>query len=209
MTAPATRPTVTVYFDFICPFCYLGGLRLRRLQARWGFNVRWEGIQIHPETPREGAPIARFGEDLLRRAATGIVALAEEEGVELNLPLTLANSGLAHRMAELARQEGCLDAYLDRVFAASFQEGHNIGDGETIPAIVRSLGIERQAIGRFLDDRDGFTRLITARLRAVAAAGFRGFPAVVMGEQSWQGVQPEAVWEAGLKSIGACPVAGS
>jgi len=205
MAAPSTRPTVTVYFDFVCPFCYLGGLRLRRLQERWGFDLRWEGIQIHPETPREGAPIARFGDDLLRRAAGGVVALAEEEGVELSLPLTLANSGLAHRMAELAQREGCLDAYLERVFAACFQEGRNIGDGSTVPEIIRGLGISRPAIGRFLDDRDGFTRLITARLRAVAEAGFRGFPAVVMGAQSWQGVQPVAVWEAGLAEIGVCP----
>ncbi|NCO57692.1 MAG: hypothetical protein COW73_00775 [Nitrospirae bacterium CG18_big_fil_WC_8_21_14_2_50_70_55] len=203
MATPATQPTVTVYFDFICPFCYLGGLRLRRLQQRWGFDLAWEGIQIHPETPRTGAPIARFGDELLRRAASGIVALAEEEGVEINLPLTLANSGLAHRMAELARREGCLDAYLERTFHAYFQEGRDLGDNQTVPAIVRALGIPRPAIGRFLDDRDGFARLITARLQAVAAMGFRGFPAVVMGEQAWQGVQPVAVWEAGLATLGA------
>ncbi len=203
MATPASRPTVTVYFDFICPFCYLGSLRLRRLQARYAFAIEWEGIQIHPETPPEGAPIAHFGEDLLRRAAAGIVALAEEEGVDLKLPLTLANSGLAHRMAELARREGLLDAYLERVFAACFQEGRNIGDAETVPAIVRDLGISRTAIGRFLDDREGFARLITARLRAVAKAGFRSFPAVVMGSQRWQGVQPDSVWEAGLVAIGA------
>ncbi|HBB40142.1 MAG TPA: hypothetical protein DC005_01600 [Proteobacteria bacterium] len=147
MATPATQPTVTVYFDFICPFCYLGGLRLRRLQQRWGFDLAWEGIQIHPETPRTGAPIARFGDELLRRAASGIVALAEEEGVEINLPLTLANSGLAHRMAELARREGCLDAYLERTFHAYFQEGRDLGDNQTVPAIVRALGIPRPAIG--------------------------------------------------------------
>ncbi|RMF83092.1 MAG: hypothetical protein D6739_07710 [Nitrospirae bacterium] len=202
MDAAASRPTVTYYFDFVCPFCYLGAHRLLRLARRWAFEIAWEGIQIHPETPPEGRPLAALGEEVVRRAAAGIVALAEEEGVELKLPLVLANSALAHRMGELARRQGCFDAYRDRVFAACFQEGRNLGDAETIPAIVRGLGIPRVAIGRFLDDREGYARLIAARLRRVAEYGFRAFPAVVMGGRSWQGVQPEAVWEAGLEALG-------
>jgi predicted DsbA family dithiol-disulfide isomerase len=196
------RPTCIVYFDFICPFCYLGASRLSRLQARWAFDIEWRGIQIHPETPREGMPLAAIGDERLRHAAAGIVTLATEEGLDLSIPLTLANSSLAHRMAECARREGMFEDYLPRVFAAYFQEGRNIGDAETIPAIVRDLGISKRAIAAFLADRQGYAAIIVERLRDCAVRGFRAFPAVIMGEYEWQGVQSYAVWEDGLRAMG-------
>jgi predicted DsbA family dithiol-disulfide isomerase len=191
-----------VYFDFICPFCYLGAYRLSRLQARWAFDVEWRGIQIHPETPSAGMPLAAIGDERLRQAAAGIVTLAAEEGLDLAIPLTLANSNLAHRMAECARREGALEKYQQRVFAAYFQEGRNIGDSETIPAIVRDLGISKRAIAAFLADRAGYAAIITERLRDGAARGFRAFPAVIMGDRQWQGVQPDPVWVKGLRAMG-------
>ena len=59
------RPTCIVYFDFICPFCYLGAYRLGRLQALWSFDIEWRGIQIHPETPPAGMPLAALCDELL------------------------------------------------------------------------------------------------------------------------------------------------
>jgi len=199
------RPTVVVYFDFVCPFCYLGAHRLSRLQASWAFEIEWRGIQIHPETPPEGMPLAAIGDVRLREAAAGIVALAEEEGVDLAIPLTLANSSLAHRMAECARREGVFHEYLQRVFAAYFRDGRNIGDHETVPAIVREIGVRKSAIATFLADRDGYAAIIDGRLRDCVQRGFRGFPAVIMGDRQWQGVQPEAVWVDGLAAMGCAP----
>jgi predicted DsbA family dithiol-disulfide isomerase len=199
------RATCVVYFDFVCPFCYLGAYRLSRLQACWSFDIEWRGIQIHPETPSAGMPLATLGDDRVRHAAAGIVSLAEEEGLDLAIPLTLANSSLAHRMAECARREGVFDEYLQRVFAAYFQEGRNIGDSETIPAIVRDLGISKGAIAAFLADREGYAAIISGRLRDCAEHGFRAFPAVIMGDRQWQGVQPHPVWEEGLRAMGCEP----
>jgi predicted DsbA family dithiol-disulfide isomerase len=198
-------PTCVVYFDFICPFCYLGASRLIRLQAHWAFALDWRGIQIHPETPPQGMPLAAIGDERLRQAATGIVTLAAEEGLDLAIPLTLANSSLAHRMAECARREGAFDEYMQRVFTAYFQEGRDIGDSETIPAIVRDLGISKPAIAAFLDDRRGYAAIISERLRDCATRKFRAFPAVIMGDRQWQGVQTEPVWVDGLRAMGCEP----
>jgi predicted DsbA family dithiol-disulfide isomerase len=199
------RPTVIVYFDFVCPFCYLGAHRLRRLQASWAFDIDWRGIQIHPETPPQGMPLAAIGDTRLREAAAGIVTLAEEEGVDLAIPLTLANSSLAHRMAECTRRAGVFDEYRERVFTAYFHEGRNLGDHETIPAIVREIGVPKSAIAAFLADREGYAAIIDRRLRDCAQRAFHAFPAVIMGDRQWQGVQPEAVWADGLAAMGCAP----
>ncbi len=52
---------VTVFSDYICPFCYIGDLRLSRLREHFDLRVNWCAIEIHPETPAEGRPIESLG----------------------------------------------------------------------------------------------------------------------------------------------------
>lgn len=58
-----TKPQVlvTVFSDYICPFCYLGFLRLERLRDRYDLKVNCCGLEIHPENPPEGQPVAALG----------------------------------------------------------------------------------------------------------------------------------------------------
>lgn len=50
------KPTllVSVFSDYICPFCYGGSHRLLRLRRRCELQVNWCGLEIHPETPPFG-----------------------------------------------------------------------------------------------------------------------------------------------------------
>ena len=45
---------VTVYYDYICPFCYLGSKRILELSKEFDLDMEWVGIEIHPEFPPEG-----------------------------------------------------------------------------------------------------------------------------------------------------------
>ena len=48
------KPKVTIYSDYICPFCYIGKDRADRLQQEFDVEIEWKGFEIHPETPEEG-----------------------------------------------------------------------------------------------------------------------------------------------------------
>ena len=65
---------VTVYFDFVCPFCYLGRGFWMRMQEERPVESTWVPWEIHPEYPPEGGPEksdARARADLNRYRALG------------------------------------------------------------------------------------------------------------------------------------------
>ena len=65
---------VTVYFDFVCPFCYLGRSFWMRMQEERPVESTWVPWEIHPEYPPEGGPEksdARARADLNRYRALG------------------------------------------------------------------------------------------------------------------------------------------
>ena len=55
MTLPELK--ITVYSDYICPFCYVGHHRLQRLRDSYDLKINWCFLEIHPETSAKGEPI--------------------------------------------------------------------------------------------------------------------------------------------------------
>ena len=55
MDKPALR--LAVLSDYICPFCYIGYLRLEKLREHFELAVNWVLVEIHPESPVEGKPV--------------------------------------------------------------------------------------------------------------------------------------------------------
>ncbi len=49
---------VTVFSDYICPFCYVGHHRLMRLKDSYDIKVNWCLLEIHPENLEQGEPVA-------------------------------------------------------------------------------------------------------------------------------------------------------
>ena len=62
---------VTMYSDFVCPFCYIGFQVIGKLKSEFGIQLEWRGFQIHPEWPAEGiaADKVRLGGDAEMRQA--------------------------------------------------------------------------------------------------------------------------------------------
>ena len=51
------RLSVTVFSDYICPFCYVGDARLDKLRDGYELDVEWCFYEIHPDNPAEGKPV--------------------------------------------------------------------------------------------------------------------------------------------------------
>ena len=55
------RLQLAVLSDYICPFCYIGYLRLEKLRQHYDLAVNWVLVEIHPESPAEGKPVEDLG----------------------------------------------------------------------------------------------------------------------------------------------------
>ncbi|MEL6537871.1 MAG: DsbA family protein, partial [Bacteroidota bacterium] len=73
---------ITVYSDYICPYCYVGMGTLHKLQEKYDLNITWKGMEIHPDTPEEGMLLTDFFKDAdVPSMLAGLKARAEEVGL--------------------------------------------------------------------------------------------------------------------------------
>ena len=158
------RLRIDVFFDFICPWCLIGKRQLEHAQVQFRsrhpdvqITTAWHGVQLLPQLPVEGEPFADFYRKRLGNADAMTMRQAQVQeaarAVGLNIDLsrieTMPNTADAHRLFERASELGNLaqrDLLLERLFAAYFQRGEDLGCRETLLAIARSCGIDAQAV---------------------------------------------------------------
>jgi len=88
---------VTVFSDYICPFCYIGFYRIEQLKENYDLEIEWRPFEIHPETPKEGAELnsLNFPKEYLDMMIANIKRLADDIGISLKFTEKLPNSRLA------------------------------------------------------------------------------------------------------------------
>jgi predicted DsbA family dithiol-disulfide isomerase len=144
---------LTLYSDFICPYCYLGEQAARAPIEALGLTLEWRGHELHPEIPPPGIPLDALRGAGIDRLWTRIVTLASDLEVPIRRPAILSSSRLALEGSEFARREGRLEDYRERVFGAYFREGRNIGDPETLVDLAVAAGLDgssfrQEVVGR-------------------------------------------------------------
>lgn len=157
VTDPAIH--VDVWFDFRCPWCFIG---MRRLEGAIDMfherepdvpvTVKHHSFELAPTIPErfdgteadyllqyEGVPIEHSERRLpeLRR-------LAASEGIELRFDeLRLVNTRRAHRVFQWAQASGHGEELLRRYFTAYFSECKDLADPETLADLAAEIGLER------------------------------------------------------------------
>lgn len=184
----------SVFSDYICPFCYIGDLRLDRLRDIYDLRINWCLIEIHPETPPAGGPVAELGYSSAhwRRLVDNLERLSAEEGVTLRKHDITANSHKSLLLAEAAKGAGSEIFYRlhRRLFEAFFEEGLNIGDTTVLTGLALGCGMPEALIRRAWHDPRYEDRL----RQYLAAAGkydVRATPTVFFSERHRiNGAQP-------------------
>jgi len=208
---------VTIYADFVCPWCYIGKRRLERAAEIWrgqaapvgeaGLRRVWQPFQLNPAMPPEGMERDAYLNWKLggaERVAFIHDRLAKEgaaEGLRFafdrisRMPNTLA----AHRLIDWAQRhagdnENAGDALAEALFAAYFTEGRDIGDADELAAIAAAQGLPRGEAEELLRGDGGLEAMREADEQA-RARGVNAVPCYVMGDSyALSGAQPPEVF---------------
>jgi len=176
----------TVFSDYICPFCYIGDLRLDRLREHFDLKINWMLVEIHPETPAEGMPVAELGYSDMRwtQMVDNLARLAAEEGVVLREQTFNANSRQALLLAEAAKQAGAEVFYRlhRRLFEAYFVDGLNIGDTAVLRQLAAGCGVPGDIVGQAWSD-PRYAEQLRLNLAAAGRHGVRATPTVFFSGQ--------------------------
>ncbi len=185
-----------VYWDYSCPFSYVACHRLRRLRDERPLEMNWRPFEVHPGLPEEGIPARELGyaPDQWSRLLDAVSEMAEEEGLELEVPDFVPRTSVALQAALFAADFGA-DAF-DRLhramFRAFFVDGRNIGRRETVLDVAESVEVDPEGLERALEDER-----YADELRRVHAESDRydidGTPTVLFGRHKVVGAAPMEV----------------
>jgi len=182
---------VLSWYDFLCPFCYVGQHRTAIL-VRHGLHVVELAFQAHPDIPPGGILVGPRNGPMYAM----LEHEAREAGLPLHWPLRLPDTRRALAAAEWARrQQPCAFPQLHKeLFEAHFVLGEDLGDPAVIDQHARESGIDLVALHDALAD-DSAAAAVREAAMIGRKYGVQGTPAWLVGQQLMTGLHPAAEFE--------------
>jgi predicted DsbA family dithiol-disulfide isomerase len=214
-----TTVEIEIYSDVVCPWCYLGRVRLDAALATFPGEVilRYRAFQLDPGTPREATPLVgwlarRFGgEERARATMAHVTSLAAAEGVTLNFDRALiANTFDAHRLLWFADQPQAVifGATADTqpelalmLHRAHLVDGQDIASHAVLAAIADEAGLDPDRIRHMLATTEGIAD-VRGELARADDLGVHSVPTFIIdGRYALSGAQPHQVMRSVLDEV--------
>jgi len=201
MTLPELK--ITVYSDYICPFCYVGHHRLQRLRDSYQLKINWCFLEIHPETSAQGEPIDAldYPSETWSKMMDNLERVAGEENIPLSKISFITSSKDALLLSEAAKELG-RDVFYDlheRLFSAYFVDAINIGNRDELIAIAERCGIDKAFVLAAWEN-DRYQQRLLNNFNSARKHEIQSVPSFVFGDRVLTGVVAESSFrEAALK----------
>ena len=189
---------ISILSDYICPFCFIGSIRLDALREIYDLKINWCFIEIHPETPASGHSVKmlNYNEDTWDSMLKNLTELADEEGIKLCEQTITTNSRKALLLSEACKSLGADVFYPlhEHIFTAYFIQGKNIGDESVLREIAREHHIPEQLVNQAWGDKyadgpaDSVPGSLLPYLQYAGAIKAKNVPTYIIGEQMLSGV---------------------
>ena len=200
MSEQAESQPITIYSDYVCPFCYLGRVSLSRYQ-----DERDEQLEIdwHPFDLRAGkrGPDGEIDhtvddgkdEDYYAQARENVRKLQERYDAEMELDLATDVDSLPAQLASYYVAETYpYDQWLafdEAIFEALWQDGEDIGDPDVLAALAADVGLDPDEIRDAIED-DDLRDDLTDRFDTAYQQGITGVPTFIYDGYAARGAVP-------------------
>lgn len=154
---------IDIAFELTCPWCFIGQRQLADAQHEFSLRhpnipveLDWHPVQLLPQLPDGGVPYAAFYRQRLggdaavaaRQAQVQAAAAAVGQEIEFSRIRVMPNTSRAHALLALAAQRQGPSGHavlLERLFAAYFVHGEDIGDQTTLAALAYGCNLADRA----------------------------------------------------------------
>lgn len=185
-TLPAK--TLDFWFDYTCPFAYLGSTQARSVAARMGVPLTYRPLLLGGVFKGVGTPqnlFATRGSARTAHEAADMQRWAARFGVTLKMPASHPMRSVEALRATLA--VGIDPAVVDGFYRAYWVEGRPISSPEVITEVVSSAGHDAAAVLERIEEQ-GIKDDLRARTEQAIALGIFGVPTwIVDGEHLYWG----------------------
>ncbi|KGR77394.1 DsbA family oxidoreductase [Ureibacillus manganicus] len=207
---------ITIWSDFVCPFCYIGESHLEEALKKFEHadevEIEYKSFLLSPEsqyTPgknyyqafadEKGVPLEQA------KAMMGqVLDMAKQSSVSINYDIAkFTNTVDAHHVFQYAKAEGKGNEFFKRFYDAHFNEGEVLSDNETIVRLAKEVGLDEVKVRNIIETKE-YSNELTHDLAESRQVGVQGVPFFVFDNKyALSGARPaeyftqvlEKVWE--------------
>ncbi|MFT4146979.1 MAG: DsbA family oxidoreductase [Mobilitalea sp.] len=146
---------IEVWFDFVCPFCYLGDAKFEKALSEFEHkdevelifrsfqlnmeNVDTKGKDIHQIVAEK----YHISYEQSKANNERIAAAGREVGLHYDFDaMKLNNTEFAHQILQYAKKQDKEHTLIKRYFKAYFEDGMDIGDQKALLQIAGDIGLD-------------------------------------------------------------------
>lgn len=184
---------IEVWADIVCPWCYIGAVRLRKAVAAYDdpAAVQWttRSFELDPFADDVPAPIAQHlaqkysvsAEEAAQMDAR-LQALADAEGVPYTSDRKVANSHNLHRVVHLAREFEAGEQLFERLQHLYFGEGADVFSTDLLTREAAELGVPQDRVVDLLAS-DEYKEAVQSDQNEARQLGVTGVPFTVLARK--------------------------
>ena len=194
--------TITVYSDYVCPFCYLGRVSLCEYQETRGeeLAIDWRPFDLRAQQRGPDGEIDHDvdtgkDEEYYEQAKQNVERLKEQYGAdEMNVDASREVDSLNAQVASLYVKREHPEAWLDfdvAVFEAHWVDGRDIGDADVLAEIADGTGLDPEEVLDAVAD-DAWHERLREQFAEAREAGVTGVPTFAYDGYAARGAVPSA-----------------
>ena len=192
---------LTIYSDYVCPWCYVGQGAVQKLSQNYPLEVTWMPFYLRPDTPPEGMELPAHVKAHMKGMQTHLVQMANAAGLRMIFPDRIPNTRLAHEATEYARQKGKANEFHQAVFDCYYGQGEDISRWEVLQQAAKEIGLDADEM-REQVEQGKFTALVSEQVRQAAELGVDGVPTYILNDRyAIVGAQPYEVFEQAILQL--------
>jgi len=192
--------SITVYSDYVCPFCYLGRESLRQYQAERDdpLEIDWHpfdlrGGQRGPDDEIDESVDSGKDDEYFEQARENVERLCEEYGVEMELDLAMDVDSLDAQIASYYVQ-GAYDyetwlAFDEALLEALWRDSRDIGEESVVVELAEGAGVDPGEIRDALSD-ETLRAELGEQFQRAQQAGVTGVPTFAYDGHAARGAVP-------------------
>jgi len=200
MSETQSSERITVFSDYVCPFCYLGRESLRQYQSTREdeLEIDWHPFDLrsgkrNPDGSIDHSVDDGKDEDYYEQAKESVRRLQEKYDVEMDLDIATDIDSLPAQIASYyVKEHYDYETWLAfdvAVFEALWQDGRDIGDEALLVDLAEDAGVDGDEIRSALAD-DALRSAVREKFTAAKRQGVTGVPTFAYDGHAARGAVP-------------------
>ncbi|MFC6824400.1 DsbA family oxidoreductase [Halopelagius fulvigenes] len=156
---------ITVYADYVCPFCYLGRQSLEQYQdsREEELEIEWHPFDLRSQKRNPDGTIDHDADDgkdeeYFEQAKQNVRQLAEKYDAEMTVEIARDIDSLSAQVVSYyVKEHYPYETWLDfdtSIYEALWQDGRDIGDEDVLVELAEDAGVDAEEVRSALDDEN-------------------------------------------------------